>query len=161
MITKTKALVKNSKATRGKGRDGLPMSERLLIGAYTNPQDAACDQSLDVTHDEYCSTEMSSVGPYRRARHVAAGQTRVCGMSDHRLHVKLGLALLHASIGGRSVIFGHWFGNLDAIMESFPPASLSINSFSSSSLQVHTSCPTLSGRMRTHRKVALPIISVV
>jgi len=71
MITKTKALVKNSKATRGKGRDGLLMSERLLIGAYTNPQDAACDQSLDVTHDEYCSTEMSSVGPYRRARHVA------------------------------------------------------------------------------------------
>jgi hypothetical protein len=96
MITKTKALVKNSKATRGKGRDGLLMSERLLIGAYTNPQDAACDQSLDVTHDEYCSTEMSSVGPYRRARHVAAGHTRVCGMSDsdHRLHVKLGFGAI-------------------------------------------------------------------
>jgi hypothetical protein len=38
MITKTKALIKNSKAARGKGRDGLLMSERLLIGAYTNPQ---------------------------------------------------------------------------------------------------------------------------
>ena len=31
--------------------------------------------------------------------------TRVCGMADsgHRLHVKLGSALLHASIGGRRV----------------------------------------------------------
>jgi hypothetical protein len=28
-------------------------------------------------------------------------------------------------------------------------------------LRVHTSCPTLNGRMRTHKKVALPIISVV
>jgi hypothetical protein len=129
-------LVKNSKATRGKERDGLLMSERLLIGAYINPQDDACDQSLDVTHDEYCSTEMSSVEPYRRARHVAAGQTRVCGMSDQRLH---------ASIGGRSVIFGHWFENLDAILKSsFSPASLSISPFSSSSWRVHTSCPTLS-----------------
>ena len=32
---------------------------------------------------------------------VAAGQTRVCGMADSG-HVKLGSALLHASIGGRS-----------------------------------------------------------
>jgi hypothetical protein len=51
IITKTKALVKYSKAARGKGRDGLLMSERLLIGAYTNPQDAAGNQSLNVTHD--------------------------------------------------------------------------------------------------------------
>jgi hypothetical protein len=64
MITKTKGLVKNSKATRGKGRDGLLMSEQLLIGAYTNPQDAACDQSLDIIHDKYCSTKMSLVGPH-------------------------------------------------------------------------------------------------
>jgi hypothetical protein len=87
------------------------MSEQLLIGAYINPQDAACGQSLDITHhdDEYCSTgsEMSSVERYRRARHVAAEQTRVCGtVSDQRLHVKLG-SVLFASIGGRSVIFGH------------------------------------------------------
>ena len=94
------------------------MSEQPLIGAYINPQDAACGQSLDITHDEYCSTEMSSVEHYHRAQHVAAGQTCVCGMSDHRLHVKLRSALLHASIGGRSVIFGHWFGNLDAILKS-------------------------------------------
>jgi hypothetical protein len=92
------------------------MSERLLIGAYINPQDDACDQSLDVTHDEYCSTEMSSVEPYHRARHVAAGQTRVCGMSDQRLHVKLGSALLHASIGGRSVICGHRFDHLEILL---------------------------------------------
>jgi hypothetical protein len=32
---------------------------------------------------------------------VVAGHTGVCGMSDS-LHVKLGSALLHASIGGRS-----------------------------------------------------------
>jgi hypothetical protein len=120
--------------------------------APTNPQDAACDQSLDVTHDEYCSTEMSSVGPYRRARHVATGHTRVYGMSDsdHRLHVKRGSALLHtrASIRERPATFGHWFVNLDAISKSF---SLSISSFSSSSFRVHSSCPTLDGRMRTQK----------
>jgi hypothetical protein len=35
---------------------------------------------------------------------VAAGHTRVCGMADsgHRSHVKLGSAMLHASIGERS-----------------------------------------------------------
>jgi len=77
-----------------------------------------------------------------------------CGMSDsdHRLRVKLGSVLLQASIGGRSAIFCHWFENLDAILKSFSPASLSISSFSSSSsLRVHSSCPTLGGRMRTQK----------
>jgi hypothetical protein len=129
MITKTKALVKNSKATRGKGRDGLLMSEQLLIGAYTNPQDVIKAWTLHMT---------SAVLP------KCLWLDPITELdTDQRLHIKLGLVPLHASIRGQSVIFGHWFGNLDTILKSFSPVFLSISSFSSSSLQVHTSCPTL------------------
>jgi hypothetical protein len=84
MITKTKALVKNSKATRGKGRDDLLMSEWLLIGAYTNPQDATWDQSLDVTHDEYCSTEhiMYTIYWYQASRTWAATKVPYTGYEN-------------------------------------------------------------------------------